>query len=110
MAAPYLHTIRTRAPPGAGTLVAVGGPLICVIEDEQAIADAVAGRLRAEGVAVEVAPHGPAALPRPPPRPDRWSASTKTSRRSPTPWRGGCGPKGSRWRSPTTGRPGSRCA
>jgi DNA-binding response OmpR family regulator len=62
MAAPYLHTIRTRAPPGAGTLVAVGGPLICVIEDEQAIADAVAARLRAEGFAVEVAHDGPAGI------------------------------------------------
>jgi DNA-binding response OmpR family regulator len=62
MAAPYLHAIRTRAPPGAGTLVAVGGPLICVIEDEQAIADAVAARLRAEGFAVEVAHDGPAGI------------------------------------------------
>jgi DNA-binding response OmpR family regulator len=62
MAAPYLHTIRTRAPPGAGTLVDVGGPLICVIEDEQAIADAVAARLRAEGFAVEVAADGPAGV------------------------------------------------
>jgi DNA-binding response OmpR family regulator len=40
----------------------VGGPLICVIEDEQAIADAVAARLRAEGFAVEVAPDGPAGI------------------------------------------------
>src|SRR4051794_10208077 len=62
IAAPYLHTIRTRAPPGAGTLVAVGGPLICVIEDEHAIADAVAARLRAEGFAVEVAHDGPAGI------------------------------------------------
>ncbi len=58
MAAPYLQIIRTRAPPGAGTLVAVGGPLICVIEDEDAIADVVAARLRAEGFAVEVAHDG----------------------------------------------------
>src|SRR5215218_10640998 len=61
-AAPYLHTIRTRAPSRAGTLVAVGGPLICVIEDEHAIADAVAARLRAEGFAVEVAHDGPAGI------------------------------------------------
>jgi DNA-binding response OmpR family regulator len=40
----------------------VGGPLICVIEDEQAIADAVAARLRAEGFAVEVAHDGPAGI------------------------------------------------
>jgi DNA-binding response OmpR family regulator len=40
----------------------VGGPLICVIEDEQAIADAVAARLRAEGFAVEVAADGPAGV------------------------------------------------
>jgi DNA-binding response OmpR family regulator len=40
----------------------VGGPLICVIEDEQAIADAVAARLRAEGFAVEVAGDGPAGV------------------------------------------------
>jgi DNA-binding response OmpR family regulator len=42
--------------------VAVGGPLICVIEDEEAIADAVAARLRAEGFAVEVAHDGPAGI------------------------------------------------
>jgi DNA-binding response OmpR family regulator len=40
----------------------VGGALICVIEDEQAIADAVAARLRAEGFAVEVAHDGPAGI------------------------------------------------
>ena len=40
----------------------MGGPLICVIEDEQAIADAVAARLRAEGFAVEVAHDGPAGI------------------------------------------------
>jgi DNA-binding response OmpR family regulator len=40
----------------------VGGALICVIEDEQAIADAVAARLRAEGFAVEVANDGPAGI------------------------------------------------
>ena len=37
----------------------MGGALICVIEDEEAIADAVAARLRAEGFAVEVAADGP---------------------------------------------------
>jgi DNA-binding response OmpR family regulator len=37
----------------------VSGPLICVIEDEQVIASAVAARLRAEGFAVEVALDGP---------------------------------------------------
>ena len=40
----------------------MGGPLICVIEDEHAIADAVAARLRAEGFAVEVAHDGPAGI------------------------------------------------
>ena len=40
----------------------MGGPLICVIEDEQAIADAVAARLRAEGFAVEAAHDGPAGI------------------------------------------------
>ena len=40
----------------------MGGPLICVIEDEQAIADAVAARLRAEGFAVETAHDGPAGI------------------------------------------------
>jgi DNA-binding response OmpR family regulator len=40
----------------------VGGPRICVIEDEHAIADAVAARLRAEGFAVEVAHDGPAGI------------------------------------------------
>ena len=42
--------------------MAVGGPLICVIEDEHAIADAVAARLRAEGFAVEIAHDGPAGI------------------------------------------------
>jgi DNA-binding response OmpR family regulator len=37
----------------------VGAPLICVIEDEDVIAGAVAARLRAEGFAVEVAADGP---------------------------------------------------
>jgi DNA-binding response OmpR family regulator len=37
----------------------VGAPLICVIEDEDVIAGAVAARLRAEGFVVEVAGDGP---------------------------------------------------
>jgi DNA-binding response OmpR family regulator len=37
----------------------VGAPLICVIEDEEVIAAAVAARLRAEGFDVEVAGDGP---------------------------------------------------
>jgi DNA-binding response OmpR family regulator len=37
----------------------VNGPLICVIEDEEVIASAVAARLRAEGFAVEIAHDGP---------------------------------------------------
>jgi len=40
----------------------VSGPLICVIEDEDAIATAVAARLRGEGFAVEVATDGPAGV------------------------------------------------
>ena len=54
--------MRTRRARAAGTLSAVGGPLICVIEDEEAIAAAVAARLRAEGFAVEVAADGPAGV------------------------------------------------
>jgi DNA-binding response OmpR family regulator len=37
----------------------VAAPLICVIEDEEVIAGAIANRLRAEGFAVEVAGDGP---------------------------------------------------
>jgi DNA-binding response OmpR family regulator len=37
----------------------VGAPLICVIEDEDVIAAAIAARLKAEGFAVEVASEGP---------------------------------------------------
>jgi DNA-binding response OmpR family regulator len=37
----------------------VGAPLICVIEDEDVIAGAVATRLKAEGFAVEIASDGP---------------------------------------------------
>jgi DNA-binding response OmpR family regulator len=40
----------------------MGAPLICVVEDEQVIAAAVAARLRAEGFAVEVAHDGPAGV------------------------------------------------
>jgi DNA-binding response OmpR family regulator len=40
----------------------VGAPLICVIEDEDVIAGAVAARLRAEGFGVEVAADGPAGV------------------------------------------------
>ena len=40
----------------------VNGALICVIEDEEVIAGAVAARLRAEGFAVEVAYDGPAGV------------------------------------------------
>jgi DNA-binding response OmpR family regulator len=40
----------------------VTGALICVIEDEDVIAAAVAARLRAEGFAVEVASDGPAGV------------------------------------------------
>jgi DNA-binding response OmpR family regulator len=40
----------------------VSGALICVIEDEEVIAAAVAARLRAEGFAVEVAHDGPAGV------------------------------------------------
>jgi DNA-binding response OmpR family regulator len=40
----------------------MGAPLICVVEDEQVIAAAVAARLRAEGFAVEIAHDGPAGV------------------------------------------------
>jgi DNA-binding response OmpR family regulator len=40
----------------------VGAPLICVVEDEETIAAAVAARLRAEGFAVEVAHDGPSGV------------------------------------------------
>ena len=40
----------------------MSAPLICVVEDEQVIAAAVAARLRAEGFAVEVAHDGPAGV------------------------------------------------
>ena len=39
-----------------------GAPLICVIEDEQVIASAVAARLRADGFTVEVALDGPSGV------------------------------------------------
>ena len=56
--APNLHRNRPPRPHRAGTLRGVGAPLICVIEDEEVIAGAVAARLRAEGFAVEVAADG----------------------------------------------------
>jgi DNA-binding response OmpR family regulator len=40
----------------------VGVPLICVVEDEEVIAAAVAARLRADGFAVEVAHDGPSGV------------------------------------------------
>jgi DNA-binding response OmpR family regulator len=40
----------------------VNGPLICVVEDEEVIAAAVAARLRAEGFTVEVAHDGPSGV------------------------------------------------
>ena len=40
----------------------MGAPLICVIEDEDVIAGAVAARLRAEGFEVEIAADGPAGV------------------------------------------------
>jgi DNA-binding response OmpR family regulator len=40
----------------------VGAPLICVVEDEEVIAAAVAARLRTEGFAVEVAHDGPSGV------------------------------------------------
>ncbi len=40
----------------------MSAPLICVVEDEEVIAAAVAARLRAEGFAVEVAHDGPAGV------------------------------------------------
>jgi DNA-binding response OmpR family regulator len=40
----------------------VAAPLICVVEDEEVIAKAIAARLRAEGFAVEVAHDGPSGV------------------------------------------------
>src|SRR4029078_13717365 len=57
--APYLHNNRAAFPRSGGTLRRVTGQLICVIEDEEVIASAIAARLRAEGFAVEVAHDGP---------------------------------------------------
>ena len=57
-----LHGTATTSAHGAhtrgGTLGGVRGSLICVIEDEEVIAGAVAARLRAEGFSVEVAHDG----------------------------------------------------
>ena len=55
----YRHRIRAALPCRGGTLGGVTGQLICVIEDEEVIAAAVAARLRAEGFSVEVAHDGP---------------------------------------------------
>jgi DNA-binding response OmpR family regulator len=61
-----LHRICTVAQPALHTRVAhsaaMTAPLICVIEDEEVIAAAVAARLRAEGFAVEVAHDGAAGV------------------------------------------------
>ena len=50
--------MRAAFPRSGGTLGGVTGQLICVIEDEEVIASAVAARLRAEGFDVEVAHDG----------------------------------------------------
>jgi DNA-binding response OmpR family regulator len=55
----YLHDMCAALPFPGGTLGGVTGQLICVIEDEEVIASAVAARLRAEGFDVEVAHDGP---------------------------------------------------
>jgi DNA-binding response OmpR family regulator len=55
----YLHEICAALPFAGDTLGGVTGQLICVIEDEEVIASAIAARLRAEGFAVEVAHDGP---------------------------------------------------
>ena len=60
--APNLHGTRPRPAHRPGTLGVVGTPLICVVEDEEVIAAAVAARLRAEGFSVEVAHDGPAGV------------------------------------------------
>jgi DNA-binding response OmpR family regulator len=58
----YRHNIRRSCSHGADTLRGVSGAVICVIEDEDVIAGAVAARLRAEGFTVEVASDGPAGV------------------------------------------------
>ena len=45
-----------------GSAAAMSAPLICVIEDEEVIAAAIAARLRNEGFAVEVAHDGRGAI------------------------------------------------
>src|SRR3954447_4919168 len=60
--APYRHNIRPSRSYRGGTLGGVRGSLICVIEDEEVIAGAVAARLRAEGFSVELAHDGPAGV------------------------------------------------
>ena len=56
------HKIRRALAYAGDTLGVVNGPLICVIEDEEVIAAAVAARLRAEGFDVEVAHDGHAGV------------------------------------------------
>src|SRR4051794_17660756 len=55
----YLHGMCAALPFAGDTLRRVTGQLICVIEDEEVIASAIAARLRAEGFTVEVAHDGP---------------------------------------------------
>jgi len=57
-----LHANRPPPPQLPGTLGGVSAPLICVVEDEQVIATAVAARLRADGFSVEVAHDGHAGV------------------------------------------------
>src|SRR5262245_26018409 len=58
------HNSRPVLPPASNTLPVMTTPLrrILVVEDEAAIAGAVAARLRAEGFGVEVAGDGAAAI------------------------------------------------
>src|SRR3954463_5150006 len=58
----YLHGMCAALPFAGDTLRRVTGQLICVIEDEEVIASAIAARLRAEGFTVEVAHDGPAGV------------------------------------------------
>ena len=54
--------MRPGAPHRRGTLGAVAAPLICVVEDEEVIAGAIAARLRADGFEVELAGDGPSGV------------------------------------------------
>ena len=58
----YLHADLARRAQRLAHSAAMTPPLICVIEDEQVIAAAVAARLRAEGFGVEVAHDGTAGV------------------------------------------------